>query len=84
VPRRSQGREGAPPGFPPLGTGLTDHHGRARQFPRFLPYVRLVGHLTEVRMNGHRVWKIMEAIAERAGVPELQTAEWRLPTTKVP
>jgi integrase len=35
------------------------------------------GHVTEVRMKGHRVWKITKAIGECAGVPELHPHAFR-------
>jgi integrase/recombinase XerD len=35
------------------------------------------GHVTEVRMKGHRVWKITKTIGERAGVPEIHPHAFR-------
>ena len=46
--------------------------------PLFVSYFKTKGgHVTEVRMKGHRVWKITKAIGIRAGVPEIHPHAFR-------
>jgi len=46
--------------------------------PLFVSRFKITGgHVTEVRMKGHRVWKITKAMGVRAGVPEIHPHAFR-------